>query len=76
MSWQDASTAPKDGNPFIADNGYPWATIAVWNEDSECFVSVNLQADLGEKGSWKDMYFENDYFCELKRWQPLPQVKP
>lgn len=76
MSWQDASTAPKDGNPFIADVGFPWATIAVWNGSEERFVSVDLQAALGEKGQWNDCYFENDFYCKLKRWQPLPQVKP
>lgn len=75
MSWQDVATAPRDGQPFIADTGYPWATIAAWNGADQRFVSVDLQAGLCN-GEWNDIYFENDFLCEVKRWQPLPQVKP
>ena len=74
MSWQPGETAPKDMNPFLADVGYPWAVLAVWNEYEGHFVTVELQANM-VNGEYTDTYFENEREEVVKRWMPLPAVK-
>ena len=74
--WLIPETAPRDGNPFIANvTGWPWAAIAAWNEHDDCFVYTTLQAyEMAEETV--DRYFENEQArpSELRGWQPLPEI--
>jgi len=73
--WQSAETAPKDGNQFIANIGYPWATLAVWNSADKEYVYVTLQACKLECGI--DVWFESKRAreAELIGWMPLPEIE-
>lgn len=67
-------TAPKDGEVFLADLGWPSLVVCSWNGASECWVWSRPSVDL-YKGEWNDCYFENEYEKEkeLLGWIPIPR---
>lgn len=77
MRWRGPQTAPKDGNPFLADIGMVKAVLAVWNGASEKFCVAELTVDQYE-GIYQDTYFQNEYVptIEIKGWMPLPFGAP
>lgn len=70
--WKSQNTAPKDGNPIIADIGLPWAVLACWSTAEQKWCYTNLQMNMvnGED----DPYFENEWEPELKAWVSLPEI--
>lgn len=75
MTLRTPETAPRDMTVFLADVGYPWLVLAVWNDHQNEFVTTNFQIDL-YRGKWNDTYFENEYHApdKLKGWMPLPEI--
>ena len=73
--WLPPETAPKDGNVFLANVGYPWPVVCSWNGASEKWVYADFQCGMYE-GEWNDTYFENDWTYEssLIAWLPLPNI--
>jgi len=73
--WKSAETAPKDGNQFLANIGYPWATLAAWNEAEQEYACVTIAACELENGS--DVWFETEQAAkaELIAWMPLPEIE-
>ena len=67
-------TAPQDGSVFLADMGWPWLVVCMWNASVDKWVYVTPQTDLYE-GEWNDRYFENEWDSksELKGWLPMPE---
>jgi hypothetical protein len=76
MTWL-TTNPPNDGNPFLADIGYPWPVFAAWNGCDCCYVYANLQCNMVD-GVYNDTYFENEYEKPngVKRWMPLPELPP
>lgn len=74
MSEWRTDEPPKD-RTFLADFGYPWPVVAVWNVCEETFVYANLQCGMVD-GIEGDTYFENEYEreAEIKRWMPMPEI--
>lgn len=74
-NWLPPQTAPKDGNVFLANIGYPWPVVCSWNGTSEKWAYADSQCGMYQ-GEWNDRYFENDWACEssLIAWQPLPNI--
>jgi len=74
-TWNPPETAPKDGNPFLGDFGYPWPSYCLWNEYGETWCIVTPQSCPMESGKM-DTYFECEWEkpSELKRWMPLPAM--
>lgn len=72
--WQPAETAPRDGNPFLADTEYPWPLVCAWNDAEKMFVCAQLNVNMFE-GKYNDTYFESEQYEEIKAWMPLPAVK-
>lgn len=72
MTWLETEP-PKDGTPFIADVGYPWAVVAMWNGANEKFVHADPHVNMYH-GLYNDWYFENEFYSDVKRWQPLPAI--
>ena len=70
------NTAPKEG-PFLADFGYPWLQMAMWNEPSLKWVVADVQVGLYH-GEWNDTYFENEMHPEkdILGWLPIPPLTP
>jgi len=73
--WHPIETAPKDGTQFLANIGYPWATLVAWNEVRQEYTCVTLSAC--ELGNGVDVWFENEQAAELDliAWMPLPGIK-
>ena len=72
MSWQDGSTAPKDGSFFLANAGYPWPVVACYSNYDECFVIAELQIAMVDNVS--ESYFENTHEETVKAWMPMPEL--
>ena len=72
--WQPAETAPKDGNPVIADIGLPFAVLAVWNEHEQQWCYASLQVNLIDD-EWSDPYFESEWNPTLRAWRSMPEVQ-
>ena len=72
--WQDGSTAPKTGEQFLADVGFPWPVVAMYNEARDEFVYAEVESTLYEGRN--DPYFitEDEKMENIKRWQPLPEI--
>jgi hypothetical protein len=75
MNWRLPETAPKDGTIILADFGWPWPFVAVWNNYDEKWstVALNAQTMYNKK---MDFWFENEQEpteC-LKYWMPLPKL--
>ena len=66
-------TAPKDGTPFLADMGWAYLVVCIWNAAVDKWVYANLQVNLYH-GQWNDTYFESEWEeeSELKGWIPMP----
>ena len=66
-------TAPKDGTTFLANMGWPWLVVCMWNAAVDKWVYANPQINLYE-GEWNDTYFESEWDdeSELKGWIPMP----
>lgn len=73
--WHPPETAPKDGNPFLGDFGYPWPLPALWDEHGEAWTYATVQACPMTDGTINS-YFENESepFAALKRWRPMPPL--
>jgi hypothetical protein len=73
-AWRSPESAPRDGEMFLGDMGFPWPMIVCWNKYYEKWVFVLQQASYCE--GIEDMYFENEHAKanELKRWMPLPEL--
>lgn len=73
MKWNSPETATRDGNPIIANVGYPWPVVAVWNEHDGKWVYASLQACPMDDNTL-DTYFENEQESTIKGWLPLPEL--
>jgi len=73
--WHPAETVPKDGSQFLANIGYPWATIAAWNEAEQEYIYGTLASCQMKEGS--EVWFENEQASEadLIGWMPLPDIE-
>lgn len=73
-NWQPMDSAPKTGEVFLADMGWPWPLLACWNKYESKWVYVMLQMNIVD--GIDDPYFENDYDKDdaLKKWMPLPDL--
>jgi hypothetical protein len=67
-------TAPKDGTTFLANMGWPWLVVCMWNTAVDKWVYASPQINLYE-GEWNDPYFESEWDdeSELKGWIPMPR---
>jgi len=72
--WQDGSKAPKTGEQFLADVGYPWPVVAVYSEAENGFVYAELECSLYEGKN--DPYYitEREKPENIKRWRPMPKL--
>lgn len=73
-TWQSPKTAPRNGTLIMADFGYPWPCLAVWNSYEEKWTSTMFNAQEMENGktdSWWETELESDY--QLQRWLPMPR---
>lgn len=75
MIWRH-DDPPKDGNPFVADVGMPWACAAVFNGANGDFCCARLSVDL-YLGDWCDSYFECEYYKteDIRAWMPMPKTE-
>jgi len=75
MKWNTTDPAPKGGDTILACFGFPWVSIAVWNEPSQQWCATLLEVDLYEN-KWNDVSISHEYFDEkeLEAWMPLPEV--
>lgn len=76
MNWiKSSNTPPPKSGPFLADVGYPWPVLAIWNDHQQEFVVTTLQVNM-INGIYNDTYWENDYEkeSEIIAWQFLPQI--
>ena len=73
FAWQSPETAPKD-RTFIADFGYPWATVATYSPATEQFAVADLEASMYEGKN--DLYFVTEWhdLSELKGWLEMPGI--
>lgn len=73
FAWQSPETAPKD-RTFIADFGYPWATVATYSPATEQFAAADLEASMYEGKN--DLYFVTEWhdLSELKGWLEMPGI--
>jgi hypothetical protein len=75
MKWRLPETAPKTGEMILADFGWPYPIVAVWNEYDEKWVTVYMQAQEMSNGKidhWLETEQETD--DSLKYWMPLPKL--
>jgi hypothetical protein len=72
MQWHPPETASKDGNPFLADIGLPWAVLCAWDAATDMWATTELAVDL-LNGEWDHVYFGCEWYPEkdLKAWMPL-----
>ena len=70
-NWQSPETAPKTGEMILADLGWPWASLACWNELEMKWVFANLSVNFVD--GKQDPYFENEYesMKNMRGWMPL-----
>lgn len=72
QKWNSPESAPKDAQ-ILADVGYPWPVVAVWNSHDDKWVYPNLQACPMDNNTL-DTYFENEQESTIKGWLPLPEL--
>lgn len=68
--WQSPETAPKD-TVIIADTGYPWPVLALWNEAIEQWATTTLECSQFE--GKPDCGWVTEYEKELRWWMPVPE---
>ena len=73
MKWNPPESAPKDGNPILADVCLPWAVVAVWNTYEHKWTYASLQA-CEMHDNTLDTYFENEQESTIKGWLPMPEL--
>ena len=73
--WKTGETAPRDGTPFLANIGLPFAVACCWNGASEEWCYAMQQVDM-YNGHLVDYYFENTFekSDELIAWMPMPEI--
>lgn len=66
-------TAPKTGEPFLGDFGYPWWVLTCWSFGSEEWVYPEMQISFFE--GRPDPCYETEWAEEHKLlgWIPLPE---
>lgn len=71
MTMNTPETAPKD-RLILADAGYPWPVLAIWNPAIEKWATTMLEASdyLGKS----DLYFVTEYEDELRGWCEPPAM--
>ncbi len=76
LKWQSPETAPKDGQPFLANIGFPWAMMCMFSLANNNWVYASVQVNMLQ-GEYSDPYFENEWaeLKELKAWMPLPELQ-
>ncbi|MDX8383792.1 MAG: hypothetical protein R8M45_06910 [Ghiorsea sp.] len=74
MSWR--TDTPPETSAFLADIGYPWAVLMMFNGADEDYVYTREMVDL-HQGQWNNAYFENEHVKpeEIKAWMPLPDIE-
>lgn len=73
--WQDISTAPKDGKPFLAWGlGYKWPEVLRWFQ-----YDADDALEAGEDGYFhfaeellQDAFDAPDVVADYTHWMPLP----
>ena len=75
MKWQPSDTAPRDGTMILADFGWCWPYIAVWNDLDQKWVVATLNAQEMPDDEI-DYWFETESFAmeDLEYWMPLPKL--
>jgi len=58
---------------IIANTGYPWPVLAVWNEAMGKWATTELEWNLYEGQG--DPGFVTELEAELKGWMALPEVE-
>jgi hypothetical protein len=74
-SWFSPDKAPRDGTQILGDFGWPWPSLAAWDEYGESWCTMMLQCCPMENGKY-NYYFEMETEDDksLKRWIPLPKL--
>jgi len=73
--WKTGDTAPRTGQLFLADVGWPWPVMAMWSESQEEFCYAATDASVYEGKNDPVFVTEWEKLENIKRWMPLPEVK-
>lgn len=68
---QPPETAPKTGEPILAQIGTPHMVVAMWNAHESKWVVAAPHINMVD-GKYTDPYFENEYVNEITGWMIIP----
>ncbi len=70
--WKSPQDAPRD-RLILADMGWPWTSLVIWNEPAGQWCATQLEADLYQ-GEWNDTVISHNFepHTQMRGWMELP----
>jgi len=72
--WNSVKSVPHD-REILACFGFPWVSLAIWNEPSSQWCVTMLEVGMFE-GKWNDATISHEYYShkDMLGWMEMPQV--